>query len=84
MRGEIDPDWFFLLSGTIFGFQVINDVKDLNYSMPSKPVKSDTLKEIIEEKLLKEIDQQVNTCEVHAFSVLLYKNNRRWEINYRL
>ena len=57
LRGEVDADWYFILSGIVFGFGVINENCSIEYTAKWKKIRSQSDREIIEGKLLAEIEQ---------------------------
>ena len=50
-----------MLEGTYFGFRVINDSAELNYSAPTRKVKANNLRTILEDKILEELEQNMLT-----------------------
>ena len=55
LRGDIDPDWQYILRGVVFGFRIINPDWNVTYSAKPKKINSEIFRNIIDKKLIKEI-----------------------------
>ena len=55
--GDTGPDWAYILWGVVFGFQVTNLLSEINYDIKFKEIRNKLFREIIDQQLLKELDQ---------------------------
>lgn len=59
LKGTLDPDWKYLLWGVTFGFEIINPDCPAQYGNNSSNIKSPIFREIINDKLLCELREDM-------------------------
>ena len=60
-RGDVDPDWWVLLSGVVFGFSVINKDCSIAHNAFSRKQLIDEHRNLVELKLQEELVEGINT-----------------------
>ena len=70
LRGDIDPDWQYILRGVVFGFRIINPDCSVTYSAKPKKINSEIFRNIIDKKIIKEIEDGKISTVVYAWYIL--------------